>query len=248
MTETLKQDMGTFLFNKLLNNRIMINSTPVPVNTEYTPTDEFATNADLTEINLNGGGGEGKIGSFIFNQTITLTSDNPYYDPTNPGRQYAAQKVRWSVYKESIEVHIWSHYNRYRDHVVTSIVDDIMENVLMGNYQYCDKYNPTTQLCSTTSKKCDAIIIKNVYGTEGLCPYLDITDSSDPDYRNPSNYFVISGIRDESVKLRTKAKVDQLNFTPPIYHSNLTFDYIRDTYLILNTVPFTTFNVDVTLD
>jgi hypothetical protein len=132
--------------------------------------------------------------------------------------------------------------------VVTSIVDDIMENVLMGNYQYCDKYNPTTQLCSTTSKKCDAIIIKNVYGTEGLCPYLDITDSSDPDYRNPSNYFVISGIRDESVKLRTKAKVDQLNFTPPIYHSNLTFDYIRDTYLILNTVPFTTFNVDVTLD
>jgi hypothetical protein len=199
---------------------------------------------------MSKGGGLGKIESYErYNilQTVSPGSPGspPYYDPSDPNEEYAKQRIRWDVYDESIVIHVWATTNELRDHIVRN-VKDIITSSKECFYPFCDKYNTITGVCSTTSNQCDAPSGLTFDSIENRCPYPDITDPNDPNYRNPSTYYTDAGIRVESVDVKGETTADQLGIVPPIHHSTIPFTYIRDAQLIINSSPL--LNLDLELE
>lgn len=238
----VKPDLGKLLMVKLLNDRINPDAgSPVPVLTEFPPREE------LECITMSDGGGMGNTDTQIFYQNTALTPDNPYYDPDNPNDQYCTQKIRWDVYEESIALHVWSKTNKIRDRMVRQI-RELIARAKMNDYHFCDKYDPSTSICATTGVACDAPLKQTPSSVENRCPYPDITDPNDSHYRDPGAWFIQTGIRMENLEWKGKSSADQLGMVPPIHHTTINFDYIRDEFLVLDTTPFYDFKVNMTLE
>ena len=169
---------------------------------------------------------------------------NTPYNPDKPDVEYCREKIRWDILDEGIVLHVWAHSNEVRDHIIMK-VKHLITQAKMNDYRFCTKYQPSNGECITTMKSCDAPLKQTVDSIENRCPYPQVTDPADPNYRDPKTYFEMTGIRLENLILRGQSTADQLGITPPIYHTTLSYDYIRDEYMVLETVPYTDFSVDI---
>ena len=238
MTEDItKVDQGRYLFLKLLDQHITLNGNSVEVLVEFPP------NEELPCITMSSGAGLGETGTYVQNVTTPLNEDDPNYDRNNPDEQYNTQKQYMDTSEMVMMLHIWADTQEDRDDITRQVMGTI-RNARLNLYPYCVNYNVDTQICGTTNNQCDAISTKNPYSVQGMCPYLDITDSSSPQYRNPSNYFVKTGIRTWTVKPHQPENIDQLDIVPPVFHTTISIDYTIDEYINVNVFPFTEFTLE----
>jgi hypothetical protein len=224
-------DYGRYLFLKLLDGHVTLNSSPVEVLTEFPPNDP------LPCITMSSGAGLGETGTYIQDFQNPLPSDNPFYDPENPNELYNTQRRYMDTSEENMMLHVWADTQEDRDNIVRQ-VRQYIRNARLNQYPYCANFNQTTQKCSTTNNECDAITTSNAYSVQGNCPYPNITDPTDSTYRNPTNYFTITGVRTWTIKLHQAENIDQLDILPPVFHSTISIDYTIDEYTTVDVNPF----------
>lgn len=217
----------TYALVNILDGKILINNTPIEVITEEPPL------PTLDCINLVERGGVAEDNTKVFDVSEPLPEDHPYYDPTNPDELYVQKLQRRRDQKASIDIHIWANTSSERDNVIKQIMEIIAEAV-MFNYKYCMNYDTPTTVCSTTKNPCDAITNKNAYGIQGKCPFANITDAEDPNYRGPATYFDPGNINIFLIAVRSEQNVDDLSTIPETYHSVLPIDF---EVTIVNEVP-----------
>lgn len=226
MDVTTNSNPMMFALVNIFGSNISIRGTTVPVLTEEPPA------AGDFSINLVERGGNPEDNTMIFRVMEPLPSDHPYYDPNNPGELYNVASQRRTDQKSVMDIHIWAKVSSDRDMIVRQIIT-ILNEAVMFNYKYCVNLNTTSNICSTTNETCDAIGNTNRFGIQGKCPYADITDPTNPNYRNPSTYFDMGSISPFLVAVRGEQNVDDLSTVRETYHSVLPVDYIA---IIINEV------------
>ena len=209
----------------ILGNNILISGITVPVATEEPPL------PGAFSINLVERGANPADNTMVFNVMEPLPPTHPYYDPKNPNDLYNTKVQRRTDQKGVMDIHIWAESSSDRDSIVRQIIT-ILNESLMFNYKYCVNLSPLN-ICSTTNETCDAIGNTGRFGIQGKCPYCDIQDPTDSNYRNPSTYYDLGSISPFLVAVRGEQNVDDLSTIRETYHSVLQVDY---TAIIVNEV------------
>jgi hypothetical protein len=153
-----------------------------------------------------------------------LQSTNTYYDPLNPD-ELVNQGI--SIRQEShrqITIRITGATSDDRNSIQNQV-----ESLLFAakHYQYnaCLNYDPLTSECSTTEGECDALTSDNRFAVVGKCPFLDVIDVTDSDYRNPLSVFTLSGIAPNSLRIKPEKPDTLLNISKEIYTSDFFVEF-----------------------
>jgi hypothetical protein len=216
-------------FLRILERNMIINGVTIPILTEYPPLDntDCITMVDQTGVD--------KKQTTVSDELSPLDEHHPYYDENNPDIPYAQKTVYSRLLNNVLELHIWSNSSDTREEIVERIYTVIGEATSF-NYKYCSKLN-TANVCSTTTKECDALTVLNHLGVQGKCPYADENDTESLNYRNPVTFFEEEGISVFAVFLRGEQNVDDLTKVPEVYHSVIPIEYEIERKTEVNTNP-----------
>jgi hypothetical protein len=217
----------TYALVNILDTNILMNNSPIEILTDEPPL------PSLDCVNLVERGGTAQNNTKVFDVSEPLPANHPYYNPNNPDDLYVQKLQRRRDQKGSMDIHVWANRSSDRDSVIKQIIT-VIDEAVMFNYKYCMNYNKTTTICKTTTNPCDALTNKNAYGVQGKCPFANITDPTDPNYRGPATYFDPGNINIFLIAVRSEQNVDDLSTMPETYHSVLPVDF---EVTIVNEVP-----------
>lgn len=231
---------GKELLIRLLDGRVLNDTTPLEVIDRYEPEDKIP----CYTISVTGGPGE--LETWFEYNLKPLPITHPLYDPENPDEQCATEKIQVKRSRKVITLHIWSHDAELREHMVEQAIKHL-DKAGLGCYQYCTRLD-SDGICQTTDEDCDAPLKLTLYSVEGRCPYPDVTDEEDVNYRNPQSYFELLGVPVEFFKLRGDEDIDELTLNPVVYHTAIPIDYIQENRLVIETAPVGEVDVDITVE
>lgn len=219
MTKLIPNPIKKAFFDILYNN-IPIDNTPVEVLIEYPPLDT----TDCITMELSGGiMGDVRVAGA---ELHPLPPDHKYYDPKHPDELYNTKVFVSETVHAVLNIHIWSNTGEKNSTIVHGIKKCI-NMALNHHYSYCTNFD-NQNICSTTGKLCDAIKIKNHLSIRGICPYSEVRDKNDPNYRGPDNVFNQNLIIPDSCKIRPEQNVDDLGASPPVYHTVIPLDLVYE--------------------
>jgi len=228
------------LLIRLLDKRVLNDTTPLEVIDRYEPEDKIPC------FTLSITGGSGELDTWFEYNQKPLPTNHPLYNPLNPDEQYATEKILVKRSKKVITLHAWSHDPELREHMVEQCQKHL-EKATLCFYQYCVRLQ-SDGTCTTTNEDCDAPLKLTPHSVEGRCPYPDVTDEDDVNYRNPQTYFELLGIPIEFFRLRGDEDIDELTLTPPIYHTAIPIDYIQENRTVIETAPLGDVDVNITVE
>jgi hypothetical protein len=105
----------------------------------------------------------------------------------------------------------------------------------MGNYRQCMNYDFKTNICATTGNECDALTVVNTFSYSEMCPYLNIDDITNSNYRNPYDAFYDSRLR--AVEVQLPQSLDEITVVSEVYHSSIMIKYLSDVDFVTPTSP-----------
>lgn len=230
MTE-LKLDPMKYFMVKILWKRVFYDGKPVIVLTEFPP------KGNLPAITMSTDGGLGLVGEMTQYVFDTLDEDHPLYDANNPYQKYCVGKKVTETHKKLLTLHVWGVTGKDRDDILKQ-VKRCIRLAKMNHYSMCTKFDVATHVCETTGEQCDALSVYNDYSAQGMCPFLDITDETSANYRNPQTYFDVTLIHQQNTEPRGDSNLDQLDLVPEVYHSSLPVDITIDEVIMVETTPY----------
>lgn len=206
-------------FLELLENKITINGTPVPFLTQFYPEDTRPC------VTLFMEGGSGVTSEETRFKNTPLDEDHPYYDEENPDEPYLQEVKEISYTSKTIQLQIWCNERDERDTILYQI-KEIFKKLANRHYTTCKNYDPTGTLCTVTDELCDAITSNNRYGVQKKCPFMDIEDPEDANYRNPQSILEKYGIRHTSLNPREPTELLDLNPVPEEWRLAWIIDFV----------------------
>lgn len=197
-----------YCFYKILENKIEFpEGEAIPVLTQFSP------EAHPYALTIVQQGGVGETKSSVTGILSPLDEDHPYYDEENPDEKYLQTRRIKTPSTKVLSLHGWAKSAVGRDSIFEQMKACIRE-ALSFNYKYCANFKEGK--CSTTDEDCDATTVVNRFSISGKCPYLDVTDEDDVNYRNPSTYFELCGVR-MNLKLHGVKFIEETDSVPETY-------------------------------
>jgi len=210
MTDT-RPDPSILCFNKILKGNITYDGEVVPVLTTYPP-------GDVTpSISMSVDGGQVALSTYY------------EYNPDNNTKTLVEERER------TMTLHFWANNIDEKDFIVAR-TRELITRAEMGDYHTCVNYDPTTTMCATSKGVCDAITFVNAYSMEGKCPFMEVTDPGDANYRNPDTPYHQNNI--VHVRMRTRQNADQLTIYPEMYYSFFTIEHMLMEKTVISSAPF----------
>ena len=188
-------------------------------------------------------GGIGEQGTYTSYPLSPLDPDDPNYDPDNPDELYSQEREYQDVSKLGLMLHVWGNTSTERDKIITQI-KTLIRLAKRNHYLFCTNYQKDTT-CKTTGHTCDAIAQA---GDIKPCPYSYITDPESPYYRNPSTWWIFTGVRKSDFNIIGSTDVDQYDIVEPVYHTNMLIDYTVDEYMSESVKPALSFKTDFNME
>lgn len=226
-----------FLLAKIFYGNVSVNSQVTEVITEFPPREI------LNSITMADNGGLGEQGTYVEYPLTTLDPTDPNYNPNNPDELYNKERRYQEVSKGSISLHVWGNTSAERDKIITQM-KRLLKLAKKNHYLFCTNYEQDGT-CKTTGKPCDAIAQT---GDIKPCPYPYITDSESPYYRNPSTWWIYTGVRKTDFVVGGSTNADQYNIQPPVYHTYMNVDYMLDEYLSESVNPALNVKTDFNME
>lgn len=162
-------------------------------------------------ITIENTGGSTTRNKWRLNLPYKLDADHPQYDKDNPNAKYP-QDVLKTEKSTIINIHIWSDNEIERESINNQISDCFLK-VESDYCKYCSRYNDG--ICSTTSKKCEALNDEFSRGIKMQCP-----NPRDLDYEN---IYTRYNLVREKCNLESPFDVDDLDTEPITLHSVFKF-------------------------
>lgn len=222
----LRPNESKLAFYKLLKRANLTLDVPVEIMIGYEP-------KDATPCITMYDAGTGNETNYYYYRKTTLPKNHPHYDPAHPNELYITERVLHTVLYGAISLHIWGNNTPQKDSLIYQVRLAI-KKIFMGDYSQCTNYDNGN--CKTTGKTCDAISVKNAYGISNMCPYLDVIDINDPNYRNPDDAFGEHNMH--GFEIGHPQDLDELGVVPEVYHSSILITYYRDEEYVTPTAPY----------
>lgn len=208
---------GKWLLYTLLENRPTLDGVIIPVRIIFSPP------GTLPAITMSESAGPAPDNMKTGGLMTPLPEDHPYFDPENPGEKYCTKRVFQEKSRTKVSLHCWA-YSDKEAVILANQVRSIIKSAGRMHYQFCTKYDRENGHCLTTGEECDAITVNNRFSVNGKCPYLDITDEDSPKYRGPDNYFNLTGISSDLIKIGGNESIADLQAPKPEYRRVIEFD------------------------
>lgn len=220
-------DPAIYSFLTLFNGKIFCESSEdsIPVMSSYPP------NRTIPSIGFNTHPGvEGDNQSICMIQE-QLDDNHPYYDPEED-EEYTTGYVLRSRESKRLTVFGYAPNTNIRDCMFYQC-RLLLQLAINGDYRACINYESGN--CSTTGDICDATEVRNRFSIQGKCPYLDIDDELNPNYRNPINIFNKYGIVRRRIRPRSPQLIVDSGAEPVLY--NFAWDIDLE---LINVVEYST--------
>jgi len=218
MTETTHPDMGMLCFYNILKRADLTLEDDVTLLRSYDPQDRTPA---VTMHN----GSAGAEKDHIYYRKGPLNIDHPYYDPEHPKINYIKERILRTSVPGAISLHIWGNDLVQKDSL-TWQVRQALRKIFMADYTQCKNFDDGN--CKTTGTTCDAI------GTVSrICPFSDVTDVLDVNYRGPGDAFSETNVHD--IEINSPTNLDELGVVPEVYHNSILITYIRDEEYVVGT-------------
>lgn len=234
MTDTKRPDPLKYCFLKLFKGKCTLNNAVVPVlsqipNDQTIPSVVLVRESATGEENINFGGVMG-----------LLSKDDPHY---NANQQYLINQEVLRDKKGCIGLYISAKKENELSRLQLQI-QDILDFSRIHHYTCCSNYDFSTQNCSVTNAKCDALTVTNRYSRTFRCPYTNIQDSSDPHYRKPGTWYNYAGIDIDTVTVTEPDFIEDTSLIPAIYGAIIKINFNYHTSVLLPVRPGFTINTN----
>lgn len=223
-------DPGELCFYKILKRANLTLDVPVTVLVEYDPQDKTPC------VTFYSAGPTGDEISVPYYDKTSLPEDHPYYDSNSPDEQYMTRFGIRTTVPGSITLHIWGNDKSEKDSLIYQVRKAI-KKAMMNDYYQCSNYDYNTDKCKTINDTCDGIS-----NLGKICPFENVTDVDDSNYRNPSNAFNDNDIH--GLVIQNPQSLDELGVIPEVYHSSILITYKRYEYYMRDTAPLCAFKDD----
>lgn len=228
-------DPSLYTFIRLFYNKVYCNDNYVKVNNEYPPL------KDIPCITFNIQSGIGIENRQIRMLRNPLPEDNPYFDETNEDEEYVNEYTIRHQEKRRLTINIWAYDTPTRDCIFRQ-VKNIISLAINGYYGACANYFEGN--CETTGNECDATSEINRFSVQGKCPYLDITDEGDENYRGPENIFSKYGINKDRIFPRSPQFLVDSAVQPALYRVMWDLDIEVQESITYRTIPICAYEND----
>jgi hypothetical protein len=209
---------GEHLWLMLLDGRIQLDGTVVPVFT-----DQFHE-GNIPGIGMMIDGGVGTTSEIIGQASAPLPEDHPYHDELKPDEKFVQERIKVMQKPMTTTLIIWAVDRDSRQRIHNQMID-ILQMACDFNYSCCVKFNRLDNKCSQTGNQCDALNEpKNRYSIQGKCPFLDVKDKNDPNFRGPETWMNKLGIFFNMQSVRKEDMTEDLASTPELYRCDQLID------------------------